>query len=312
MSNLSYAVIGTGAVGGLYGAKLKQSGCEVHFLLHRDYATVKREGLRVDSPWGNLHFAQVNAYDRPKAMPPCDVAIVALKSTQNHLLPQLLPPVLKPQGTILLLQNGIGIELKIQALLPEAQVVSGLCFVCSSKLGPGHIQHLDYGQITLGAYGPNYQAQGKTPAMAQLAAAFQAAGVPIQQVEDLMLARWHKLVWNIPFNGLSVVLNATTAELMAGTRTRELARSLMLEVAQVAAAYDREISASFIEEMLEHTAKMKPYHTSMKLDYDHNRPLELDAIFHNPLVLAQAQGLDLPRIRFLYQQLKFLDDRRKP
>jgi len=306
----TYAVIGTGAVGGLYGAKLQQSGAEVHFLLHRDYEAVKHNGLRLESVWGDLHLTEVNAYDRPEAMPRCDVAIVALKTTQNYLLPYLLPPVLKPPGIVLLLQNGIDIEPQIQAFLPEVEIIGGLCFVCSNKVGPGHIHHLDYGQITLGAYGPHYQAQGITPTIAALAKIFQNAGVPIQQVEDLMLARWQKLVWNIPFNGLSVVLNATTAELMAAAVTRDLARRLMEEVAQGAAAYDREISPAFIAQMLANTAKMEPYLTSMKLDYDHHRPLELEAMFQNPLALAQAQGLDWPCIRSLYEQLQFLADRR--
>ncbi|MGA1626799.1 MAG: 2-dehydropantoate 2-reductase, partial [Prochlorothrix sp.] len=252
-TQLTYAVIGTGAVGGLYGAKLQQAGAEVHFLLHRDYETVKNEGLRVDSVWGNLHLQAVNAYDRPEAMPPCDVTIVALKSTQNHCLRHLLPPIAKPQGVLLLLQNGIGTESEIQEILPKTEIIGGLCFVCSNKMGPGHIRHLDYGQITLGAYGPHYQAQGITPTIETLSNTFQQAGIPTQPVEDLMLARWQKLVWNIPFNGLSVALNATTAELMAQPSTRELARYLMEEVAQAAAAYDRDISPNFIATMLDNT-----------------------------------------------------------
>ncbi|MGA1282808.1 MAG: putative 2-dehydropantoate 2-reductase [Prochlorothrix sp.] len=324
MPNPTYAIIGTGAVGGLYGAKLQQSGCEVHFLLNRDYEAVKSNGLRLESVWGDLHLTQVNAYDRPEAMPRCDVAIVALKSTQNHLLPQLLPPIVKPHGIVLLLQNGIGIEPLLQDLLPQCQIIGGICFLCSNKVGPGQIRHLDYGQITLGAYRRDpqtqnpqnpaqaYQAGGITAEIEALTASFEAAGVPIQRSEDLMLIRWQKLVWNIPFNGLSVVLNAATAELMAAAVTRELARCLMEEVAQGAAAYDREIPSTFIEQMLASTAKMEPYLTSMKLDYDHHRPLELEAMFQNPLALAQAKGLDLPCIRSLYQQLQFLADRRQP
>lgn len=67
------------------------------------------------------------------------------------------------------------------------------------------------------------------------------------------------------------------------------------------------IAESFIQTMLDYTVKMKPYRTSMKIDYDERRPLEVEAIFGNPLRKAQAAGVDLRLIRCLYQQLKFLD-----
>lgn len=116
-----------------------------------------------------------------------------------------------------------------------------------------------------------------------------------------------KLVWNIPYNGLSVVLDASTDELMANEDTRALVEQLMGEVIAGAAACSRHIPDSFIAKMLDHTANMQPYCTSMKIDYDQCRPLEVEAIFGNPLRIAQAAGVDLPRIATLYQQLKFLD-----
>ena len=70
---------------------------------------------------------------------------------------------------------------------------------------------------------------------------------------------------------------------------------------------DRIISESFVAEMLDHTAKMKPYRTSMKIDYDEKRTLEVEAIFGNPLRMVQETGTQLPRIATLYQQLKFLN-----
>ena len=113
MTTRTYAIIGTGAVGGFYGGRLQKAGLEVHFLLNRDYEVVRQQGLRIDSPDGNFTLPQVNAYNDVNQMPPCDVVIVALKTTQNYLLPQLLPPLVKPDGVVLLLQNGFNIEPKI-------------------------------------------------------------------------------------------------------------------------------------------------------------------------------------------------------
>jgi 2-dehydropantoate 2-reductase len=220
-----YAVLGSGAVGGFYGAKLQQAGFEVHFLLHSDYEQVRQNGLWVESCWGDFHLPQVNAYASVEAMPPCEGVIVALKATQNHLLPRLLPPVLAEKGVVILLQNGLGAEPEIANCVGPERVVGGLCFISSNKVGPGHIRHLDYGSVLLAEYGPGYAPQGITPRLQQIQADFQRAGIPTSLSPDLMEARWQKLVWNIPFNGLSVVFNADTQQMIRGSGSPRPGRS---------------------------------------------------------------------------------------
>lgn len=313
----TYAILGTGALGGFYGARLQQAGLEVHFLLRRDYEHVQRHGLVVESPDGDFKLPQVSAYREASQMPACDVAIVALKTTQNHLLPELLPPVIKPNGLVLVLQNGLGIETEVAAIVGGDRVMGGLCFLCSNKVAPGHIRHLDYKKITLGDYAAGYAPCGITERLQQIASDFEQAGVPIDRADDLWIARWKKLMWNIPFNGLSVVLDATTREMMAHPQTRALAEQIMTEVATGAEvcgraiASPRKIPANFVQTLLDYTAKMTPYRTSMKIDYDEKRPLEVEAILGNPLRMAQQAGLELPKIQMLYQQLKFLEARNR-
>ncbi len=307
MSGLSYAVIGTGALGGFYGARLQQAGAEVHYLLHRDYEHVRQFGLVIESPEGNFTLPQVHAYCDAATMPRCDVVIVALKTTQNHLLPGLLPPVLKDNGVVLVLQNGLGVEAEVATIVGAEWVLGGLCFLCSNKVGPGHIRHLDYKKITMGEYDADNQPKGISDRLKTIAADFERAGIPIELTDDLVLARWQKLVWNIPFNGLSVILNATTDVMMAHDAARQLAKELMEEVALGAAAFGRTIPPSFIQTMLDHTAAMKPYRTSMKIDFEEKRPLEVEAMYGNPLRAAYSVGTTLPRIQTLYYQLKFLE-----
>ncbi|WP_414754836.1 putative 2-dehydropantoate 2-reductase [Anabaena sp. CCY 9910] len=311
MSERKYAIVGTGALGGYYGAKLQKAGSGVHFLLKRDYEKVSQDGLLVESKDGNFTLPQVNAYNDVAKMPKCDVVIVALKTTQNRLLPKLLPSIVKNDGIVLVLQNGLGVEEEIAEILPKVHIIGGLCFLCSNKVGAGHIHHLDYGQITLGEYAHGYSSMGITDRMQQIAHDFQAAGISIELVEDLLLGRWKKLVWNIPYNGLSVVLNARTDELMADTSTRTLVEQLMYEVKAGAISMGRNLPDSFIQTMLDYTVKMKPYRTSMKIDYDECRPLEVEAIVGNPLRKAQEVGVNLPQINCLYHQLKFLDGRNR-
>lgn len=96
---MRYGIIGTGAIGGYYGAKLAHAGQEVHFLLHSDYEYVKQHGLQVDSCDGSFHLDDVNAYGQTKDMPTCDVVLVGLKSVNNDKLPALLPPLLHDKAT---------------------------------------------------------------------------------------------------------------------------------------------------------------------------------------------------------------------
>ncbi|NEP86999.1 MAG: putative 2-dehydropantoate 2-reductase [Okeania sp. SIO2C2] len=309
MSSKTYSIIGAGAVGGLYGAKLQKAGHKVSFLLRNDYYHVVEKGLIIESVDGDFTLPEVDAYNDVKKMPSSDVIIVALKATQNHLLPELLLPLANKNTVVLLLQNGINIEPEISQIIGSNALIGGLCFVCSNKVGAGKICHLDYGTITIGQYFTNNRPAGITEQMREIAQDFEQANIPIELSEDLLLARWKKLVWNIPYNGLSVVLNARTDEIMANTDTRFLVEKLMWEVAAGAKSCGRIIDDRFIQKMLDHTEKMKPYLTSMKLDYDRKKPLEIEAILGNPLRMAKEYGVDLPMISLLYRQLKFLDFR---
>lgn len=302
----SYAIVGSGAVGGYYGARLAHAGCDAHFLLHSDYEHARAHGLRVESKDGDFSIAEPHVYNDTATMPVCDVVMVALKSTHNHLLAHLLPPLVGPATTVLLMQNGLGEEEKIAAITSNpfpGAIVGGLAFLCSHKIGPAHIRQLDYGHVRLGAF----DTPGVPDAMRAIGEDLERAGISVVLEDDLQLARWKKLVWNIPYNGLSVTLDAMTDRIMADADSRALAIALMHEVVAGAAACGCAIEPEFIQRMIDHTDQMVPYEPSMKLDYDAGRPLELDAIYANPLDAAGRGGIDLPEIHKLYNQLVALD-----
>lgn len=307
MTNRTYAILGTGALGGFYGARLQRAGLDVHFLLHTDVAHVRKHGLRIESKEGDFDLPRVHAYGRAAEMPRCDVVVVSLKATANDLLPSLLPPVVKDDGVVLLLQNGLGAEDLVARIVGPHRVMGGLAFLCSNKVGPGHIRHLDYGSVALAEYSADRAPRGVTERIKAIASDFARALIPVEVADDLVLARWKKLVWNIPFNGLSVVLRAMTDRIMADPETRALSISLMREVVRGAAAVGRTIPEDFVRKMIDDTDKMPPYRTSMMLDYEAGKPMEIEAIFGNPLRAAREAGTELPRVEMLYQQLKFLD-----
>ena len=308
---MKIGIIGTGAVGGYYGALLVRHGLDVHFLIGSDFAHVRREGLRVESKGGDMILPEILAYARPEDMPPCDLVIVALKTTANDHLQTILPHAARPDATVVVLQNGLGVEEDIIRLLPKATVMGGLCFLCSNKVGPGHIRHLDYGSIRLGQHRPDGKPTGLTDALQRIGRLFECAGVEVHLTGDLGKARWEKLVWNMPFNGLSVILNADTRELMNSGSAEILLRDIMVEVIGAARSCGHAIGDRFVEKMFAATNAMVAYKPSMKLDYEAGRPMEIEMIYRRPIAAATAAGYQMIRSRLIALQLDYLDARNR-
>ena len=298
--NIRYGVIGTGALGGFYGGMLARAGKDVHFLLRSDYEYVRENGLRVDSVRGDFQLPTVNAYTDAREMPQCDVILVCLKTTENGGLPDMLSPLLRPGSVTLLLQNGLGVEEDLASRLPQAEIAGGLAFICSQKKGPGHIGHLDYGMLDIGSYNVK-----STVVLDRIVNDFRAAEVPAELSEDLRFARWRKLVWNVPFNGLTVVMNTTTDRLVSHDSTRRLVREIMLEVIHGANRCGVDLKESLAQKMIDATREMIPYAPSMKLDYDNRRPMEIEFIYSRPVETAARAGFDMPRVAMLEKQLYF-------
>ena len=302
---MKYGIIGTGALGAFYGAKLVKAGCEVHFLLNSDYEHVASHGIRIDSADGDLHLHETFHYPSSRKMPPCDVLLVCLKTTQNHLLPELLNPILHRESLVILLQNGLGMEEDLALQLPDIKLAGALAFIAASKIAPGHFGHYAYGKLVLGDFSGGNQAMLERVAYDLRQAKIEASITP-----DLLQARWQKLVWNIPFSGLSVVLNTTTDRLLTNPIGREMVRQLMEEVVAAANHCRINLSQELPAQLMQMTDKMAPYAPSMKLDFDAKRPMELDYIYTHPIQRASACGYEMHRVALLEKQLRYLEQSR--
>ena len=319
------AVVGCGAVGGFYGAKLCQTGCDVHFLLRSDYEAVRENGVRIRSAEGDFDVHPTAARS-PGEIGLCDLVIVALKSTANHRLGELLPPLVGEHTALLTLQNGLNNEATLAALFPNRPVFGGMCFVCLNRTKPGVIHHIAHGKIVLGRHGGS--PDGLTGAIAKL---IRSSGIPVDVSPDLERAHWEKLVWNIPFNGLGVAgaagLDATlvgrlvpsqpigpclaTDALLDNGPWEQLVTELMDEVIASGCALGHDLSPGLGEHQRNRTRVMKAYLSSTPIDFERGLPLELDALFRLPLGQAQAAGVETPRLTALCNLLAELDDRRK-
>lgn len=300
---MKYAVIGTGAIGGFYGGRLMRAGNEVNFLLHTDYEYVRENGLQIDSCDGSFHLDHVKAFRKTADMPEVDVILVCLKSTREHLLKEMLPPIIKNNPLVVLIQNGIGLEDDLHAIFPELQIAAGLAFICSGKVGPGHIDHQCYGSINIGNYSCHDDAL-----MNQFISDLRAAEIEVNTVEYLE-ARWKKAVWNMPFNGMTVALDTMTNKLLENPSTRQLIRDQMMEVVGAAKALGvNGVDEAFVEKMIQMTDAMTPYKPSMKLDFDNHRPMEIDYLYSKGIQQAANAGYRMHKLEMLEQELRFLEE----
>jgi 2-dehydropantoate 2-reductase len=187
-----------------------------------------------------------------------------------------------------------------------------LCLICVNRVGPGVIAHQALGAINIGYHsGPGTDQAARMAIVEEGARLFRAAGLDSQAMPDLGQARWQKLVWNVPYNGLSVLLGASTTPLMVDDHSRGLIQALMAEVVRGAQACGHEIAPGYAEYLFTMTGKMPDYWPSMYHDYSQRRPLELEAIYARPLARARAAGCELPKIEALYQALAFIDRRNR-
>ena len=290
------AIVGSGSVGCYYGARLA-SVAEVSFLMRRDLDAVRQGGLRIRSVAGDIHLEPVRAFATTEEIGETDLVVVALKATANAALPRLLPPLLGPGTVVLTLQNGLGNESFLAERFPGRPILGGLCFVCINRGEPGEVHHLAHGKVEMGAH-----VGGE--ALAPVAELFSRAGIDCRILPDLGLARWRKLVWNVPFNGLAIAAGGIdTRTILADSALRARTRALMEEVVSTAAALGHRIDPDFIEANIRGTLEMGPYQPSSLVDFLAGNEVETEAIWGAALREADAVGATVPELRQLHREI---------
>jgi 2-dehydropantoate 2-reductase len=298
------SVIGAGAVGGYYGARLAQHGQDVHFLLRSEYDAVRRNGWTVRSCDGDFVVppGRAHAYDDVGKMPKADLVIVTLKTVSNHLYEPLIRPLLKDDTAILTLQNGLGNEDRLAELFGAERVLGGMAFTCINRTGPGQIHHIDHGIIRLGEFvgGPSERAHW-------VAQTFRDSKIKCEVLPDLRLGRWQKLVWNATFNGLGAVADLTTDLLIGTGPGMEVVVALINEVIATAKAAGVTLPPNIVQVQIDHTATMGAYRSSMQIDRQTGRPMEVEAILGEPLRVAKKHGVPTPILEGLYHTARAVD-----
>jgi len=309
MERRTVAVIGAGAVGSYYGARLAEAGHDVAFLMRRDLEAVRAGGLHIESPDGDFHLEAPRVAASSAEIGPVDWVVCALKATAIEDVPALVGPCLGPDTRILVLMNGLGLEERFGAWFGRERIFGGLAFTCINRGEPGTVHHLDYGPVNIG------HLLDDAGELEEAAALWAGAKVVVTTAPSLLRARWEKLCWNIPFNGLCVAGGGITTDVVMGDPAlREAARAAMEDVVaagnadlEAAGASTRIDGPAVVERMLAQTAAMGAYRPSTMIDFIEGRPMEVEAIFEAPIARARALDVPVPSMSMLGALVNVLD-----
>jgi 2-dehydropantoate 2-reductase len=282
----------------------------MHFLVRGDYEVVKEKGWRVRSCAGDFEVApgKMRVYREAREMPGVDLVIVALKTTSEGSYRELIGPLVREGTAILSIQNGLGSDEKLAELFGAERVLGGLAFVCINRIGPGEIHHSAHGIIRMGEFGRRggERAEG-------IARMFRESGVPCEVLPDLKKGRWEKLMWNIPFNGLGAVMDLTTDRLIGSAAGREMVGRLIAE-AMAAGEGDGVLFDLTVEGMVEKqiraTESMGAYRSSMLVDRQEGRAMEVEAILGEPWRRGVRAGAGVGLLGQVYAMAKVVEGER--
>ena len=296
-------VMGAGAVGAYFGARLRASGEDVVLCARGESLRAIREhGLDITSIRGDLRI-EVTATETPRDFAPYDLILFCVKAYDTDAAANAISRCLKPGGAILTLQNGVENEAKLAAIFGRDAVMGGNARVGVEMVAPGKIVHLSTGHIDFG------ELDGReTDRARSIAGAFQRAGILGQVSTDIMSARWDKLVWNGAFNTVTTLTQRRVGELLDDPESMQLLRALMQEIVTVARAEGAKILDDRIDAYIAHSQKnLRALKTSTQQDLEHGKPLEYEALSGAVVRAARRHDISVPSVETIYALMRLLD-----
>lgn len=286
-----FVILGTGAVGGVFGAKLAKAAEDV-FLLARGagLAAMRRDGLRIEGK--ETFTVRPPVSDRPSDAQRADLLIVSVKAydTERALRPCL--DILGPDSGVLTLQNGLGNVERIASIVGAERVIPGVAYVASAVTSPGVVRWDAAGRIQVG---PSRWSEA-------IRSAFEGAGCGCEIVADPDQAIWEKLVANAVFNVMAAVNDCSLGDLLAEPRREECERAID-ELAAVAATQGIVVRPSARESCWTFCRDYPAFRTSTQQDRDRGAPLEAEALSGELIRRARAAGIPVPTHEKLYARL---------
>lgn len=303
-------VMGAGAVGGYFGGRLAAAGNDVTFVARGAHlASIRDEGLRVESPLGNFHIQPARVTDDPAAAGAVEAVLVAVKLWDTEEAAKRIRPAIGTETAVVSLQNGIQKDEMLRSVLGPKAVVGGVSYVGATIAAPGVIRHTGRLQkIVFGEY------DGKRSARClALLRALTGAGIEAELSDDIERAIWEKFVSIVGLSAATSAIRLPIGPIRSHPRTRRLLLDAMREVVAVGRAGGVRLDPAFAEDRMAFWDKVSPEMTSsMHSDLERGNRLELGWLGGAVVELGERRGVPTPVNRVLYDTLILHTDGKRP
>ena len=283
-------MLGSGAMGCLYGGMLAEAGCSVTLIdVWKDHIeTINAEGLKIEGLSGSRTIRNIHGVTDPADAGEADLVVIFVKATMTEQAMYDARSLVGPGTSVLTLQNGLGNVEKLCRVVDEHQVLAGTTGHGSTLVGPGHIRHAGAGDTIIG------ELDGKrSERIETLAALFEKAGMPTKISTNVMGLIWTKLIVNIGINALTALTGLKNGRLLDFPETSEMLASAVKEACAVAEAKGIRFE---VEDPVEHTRhiaqKTAANRSSMLQDVTAKRATEVSVI--NGAVVEEGKKFGIP------------------
>lgn len=296
---MRFGIVGAGAVGGYFGARLAEAGNDVVFVARtKESAARLREGLEVRSELGDLRLSPVQATDDPRGVGTVDVAIVAVKLKDTQAAARAAAAMAGPSTTVFSLQNGVDKDDVLIAAVGRERVLGGVCYILAELLEPGVVVHT--GKIRKIVIG-ELEGWGESRRVREIAACLSAAGIEAVASDDIRRETWQKMVFLATIAAVTSASRETVGTLRTNPASRALLREGMEEIVRVAAAEGVAIPEGFVDDRMKFIDGLpEGGRASMAQDLLKGRPLELEWLSGSVVRRGESLGVPTPVHKTLY------------
>jgi len=309
---MDFAVFGAGGVGSLYGGLLARCGHRVGFIARGEHLkAMKEKGLTVKSyKYGEFTVKEepprIIFTDNPEEVGKVDAVLVCVKSYDTEKVAPKIKPLLKENTVVISVQNGIENEEILAEYVGKERVLGATAFVGTYVKEPGVVVHEAAGLLEIG------ELSGKpSERVERLVEELKKCGIEVRASRDINYTLWKKLMWNVAFNPYSVITGATVGEILSQPETYGIVKNLMKECMEVAKAYGVKLKEKTMEGYLKSSPDLMNYKTSMLLDFERGKSIEIEGITGALIRKAEKKGIPVPYNRCVYGTVKLLLKKRE-
>jgi 2-dehydropantoate 2-reductase len=302
---MKFAILGSGGVGGFYGARLARAGHDVSFIARGAHLSAIRErGLEVRSPALGGFVVRAPAEEDPARVGPVEVVIYAVKAYDNDSAMPMIAPMLGPGSAILTLQNGVDSVADLAARYGEAAVIGGTTYIATSVVAPGVIeQNGTHRRVVMGEiFGNPPRLSDRVRAIQQ---AMAGADIQAEAVEDGRVPIWEKFIFLVSLAGFTGAARQPIGPLWADEQIRAQFLEGCREIERVARAEGVPVSADTVDRIVSYVANIPgSMRSSLLIDLSLGKRIEVEALQGSVVRRAARAGLPVPVMSTLYAVLK--------